>query len=68
MKVKIKDRDGFDNVFGADCFLECFPELLTTGVEVRRHNDFYYVFRDGKFVHDSSFFTEEEMQYLEIID
>ena len=44
MKVIIKDIEGFGNVFGADCFIEQFPELLNgRGIIIEKRNDFYYV-------------------------
>lgn len=67
MKYKIKDLDGFTNcVFGADSFIENFPEIESTGVELQKFGDFYYVMINGKKAHDSAFFSEEEMQYLEV--
>lgn len=71
MKVKIKDLSGFQcNVFGADCFLEYWPEIKTTGIEVQLfpawgNTEHYYVMRDGKKVNDTAFFSLKEMQYLE---
>lgn len=70
MKVIIKDLEGFGNVFGAEGFVEQFPELLNgKGITLEKHNDFYYVVNAQKeILNDSCFFTEEELQYLEIID
>ena len=70
MKVVIKDLEGFWNVFGAEGFVKNFPELLNgKGIEIKKHNDFYYVVdENGDILHDSCFFSEEELQYLEIID
>ncbi len=70
MKVIIKDIEGFGNVFGADCFIEQFPELLNgRGIFIEKRNDFYYVVNDkGEIFHDTCFFTEDELEYLEIID
>ena len=71
MKVKIKDLSGFEcNVFGADCFLEYWPEIKTTGIEVQlfpawENTERYYVMREGRKVNDSAFFSLKEMQYLE---
>lgn len=67
MKYKISDYNGFmANVFGADCFVENFPEITTTGVELKRIGSNYYVLdQNGKVVHDSTFFSDKEMQYLE---
>lgn len=71
MAWKIKDENKFRNsVFGADSFLEWWPELLTTGVElVKRPStghvpaDLWYI--DDPNASDCSFFTEEEMETLE---
>lgn len=68
MIVKIKDLGAFENlVFGADCFLEYFPEILTTGVKVEKYpNGFYYIVDDeGDYINDTTFFSEEEMSTLE---
>lgn len=70
MRVIIKDLEGFGNVFGAEGFIQQFPELLNgEGVLIEKHNDFYYVVNDkGEIFHDTCFFSEDELQYLEIID
>lgn len=62
--VKVADLEGFENsVFGADCFLEWWPEILTTGIQVELRDDLYYIVHPN--ASDSSFFTEEEMEFLE---
>jgi len=68
LKIKVKDLAAFENkVFGADCFLRNFPEILTTGVEVKLSADgFYYIVdKTGKPVNDTTFFSREEMDALE---
>lgn len=70
---KVKDLSTFGNVFGAQCFIEYWPEILTTGIRVQkgagRRSDWWYVVDEqGKKIHDTSFFTEEDMQYLEKVD
>ncbi len=66
MLVRVKDLKKFDGyVFGADCFLKNWPEIKTTGIEVKLIGEFYYVMVDGKQAGLSAFFSEEEMQYLE---
>lgn len=66
MKVKIKDLSGFRSaVFGGDDFIRHFPELQSTGVEVKKHGSNYYVMIDNKIAHDSCFFSLTEMKYLE---
>jgi len=71
MKVKIKDLDGFTrSVFGADAFIEHFPELLTTGVTIEpeevRGQEWYFVVNPetGKKYDVTAFFSKEELQYL----
>lgn len=65
MKVRIKnERDFRAGVFGGDCFVEYWPNLLTEGMEVEKHeNGFWYIVGGN----DSSFFTEEDLEYLEIV-
>ncbi|WNA16150.1 hypothetical protein XaC1_515 [Xanthomonas phage XaC1] len=66
MKVKIKDLSGFcSSVFGGDDFIRHFPELQSTGIEVKQHDGNYYVMIDNKIAHDSCFFSPSEMKYLE---
>lgn len=65
MKFRIKDMKGFeDAVFGAEDLLQFYPELLT-GIELRLIDGVYFVIKNGKVVSDSSFFTLEEMQFME---
>ncbi len=62
-RVCIKDLEKFENrVFGADCFLKNFPEIHTAGVEVQKMNRWWYIIKDGKIVHDTTFFTWSEIQ------
>lgn len=70
MLVKVKDRPSFEAcVFGADCFIENWPHILTTGVEVEKikyDGKFrYYVMIDGRKASGSAFFTVQEMKYLQ---
>lgn len=60
MKVKAGKRF-VSIVFGADDFIKNFPEIMTTGVDVKKIGDYYYVMVDGKPVHDSAFFSQEEL-------
>lgn len=61
----IRDREDFLNyVVGADSFLEYWPELETTGVEITFIEEHHYITSNGKMVNDTAFFTEDEMQYL----
>lgn len=59
--MKVKAKSNFYNVFGADSFIQHWPEILTTGIEVQKYGSLYYVMADGKQVHDSAFFSEEEI-------
>jgi hypothetical protein len=67
MKYKIKDLKGFTNcVFGADCFLEYWPEIHNEGVELKEFRDgFHYIMLNDQKAHDTAFFSNEEMKYLE---
>lgn len=66
MKYKIKNLCKFEcNVFGADSFIANFPELQSTGVELKNYDGFYYIMIDDKQAHESCFFSEEEMEHLE---
>lgn len=71
MKVKIKNIQGFKNVFGADCFLANWPELLTTGVKVVyfKLQGWYYIYDSETdwIAHDTAFFTKEDMKYLTVV-
>lgn len=64
---KVKNKDDFMLVFGADSFLEYWPQLLTTGVELKELSGCYYIVINGVIAHDTAFFTEDEMQYLELV-
>lgn len=66
-KFRIKDKEAFLNrVFGADSFLEYWPEIMTEGVPLRRIGDYYYIIDDnGKPVSDTAIFNDKEMLYLE---
>ena len=67
VKVKVKNINKFASVFGADCFLEWYPELLTTGIDVARIMDRYYIIKDGKVVNDTQFFSTADMKTLKIV-
>lgn len=63
--IIIKDLEGFEmGVFGADCFLRNFPHIKTTGIHVRKCEDFYYIIENGKVAGDTLFFSEEELKYF----
>jgi hypothetical protein len=67
-RAVIKDRNAFERkVFGADCFLQWWPEILTTGVTIERQEvngkGWYYILgADGRRVNHTAFFTWKEMQ------
>ena len=68
MKYKIKDYTGFmGSVFGADCLVKYYPELLTAGVILLKVEDRYYVIngKTHKVDNDTCFFSEDEMRFLE---
>lgn len=71
MRAVITNRGQFEaKVFGADCFLQWWPELLTTGVEVVREEGhgpynrqvFYFVIdpKTGRKANHTAFFTGTE--------
>lgn len=67
MKVKANKRF-LSVVFGADDFLKNFPEISTTGIDLKKIGDYYYVMKNAKPVHDSAFFSQEELDIgLQII-
>lgn len=69
MKVKINPNANFFGcVFGADCFVKNFPKIELDGIEVKLIGEEYYVIENGKPVHDTAFFTKEEMKHLTIIE
>ncbi len=67
MCVKVVDKEAFSNVFGADCFLKNFPEILTTGVPVMpkgvKDEIWWYVTdKDRKRpINDTTFFSTVEL-------
>ncbi len=67
MKYRICDLKEFEtNVFGADCFLKNFPEITTTGVELKKFGSDHYIVKENGLIEDiTTFFTEKEMVYLE---
>jgi hypothetical protein len=69
MKYRIKNLEEFTNsVFGSDYLLELFPELTTTGVNLIKINNFFYVADDNNSaLHDCAFFNKEELNYLKQI-
>lgn len=69
MKVIIDTEKNFEGeVFGAHCFLEYFPEIKSTGIIVEKFGDRWYVMNSkGNRVHNTCFFTEEEMIHLKDI-
>jgi hypothetical protein len=69
MKVVIRDIERFESaVFGADCFIKNFPELQTTGVEIKRlfKDELWYVINPetGWYYDVSTFFTKDELKFL----
>lgn len=66
MKFKITDLDLFKRrVFGADSFLQYWPQLTTTGIEIEKLGDYFYIMINNQIANDTAFFNEDEMQYLE---
>jgi hypothetical protein len=62
-RVCIRDLGSFEStVFGAECFLKNYPELHTVGVEVRKYDRQWFIIKDEKVVHDTAFFTWDEIQ------
>lgn len=67
--MKVKANDNFSDVFGADDMLKHWPEITSTGVEVREIRGLYYIIENGKVVHDSAFFSQDELDNcLTILD
>lgn len=68
--AKVIDTAMFkSSVFGGECFLTNFPEITKGGVRLRssRHYgaDVWHIVDDyGNRYHDTSFFSEKEMQFL----
>lgn len=68
-KYKVIDQKKFQqNVLGADEFIEYFPEIITTGVELMVMNNRYYIMKNGRVWHELFFFIREEMTNLEPVD
>lgn len=67
-----KAKPTFDRVFGADSFIEYWPEILTTGIRLMKGSDVYgwyhVVDEQGKKFNDTAFFSAEEMEHLEKVD
>lgn len=61
MKLYFK-KDLCENIFGWDCFLKYYPKLLVEGVEVVLKNSKYYITINNEIVHDTQFFTKEEVK------
>lgn len=69
IRLKPKSPEKFNNVFGADCFTQQFPNLFEDGVDTERvigdtqdgPRVFYYVVVDGKIWHDTCFFSGTEV-------
>lgn len=50
-------------VFGADCILDRWPEIKTTGILLKKCAEYYYIVDStGKMVHDTAFFTAAELE------
>lgn len=56
-----------ENIFGWDSFKEYYPNILTKGVTVKLIDDLYYIIKDNKIIHDTQFFTQEEVKNYCII-
>lgn len=70
--VRVKDRATFiANVFGGECIVDNFPDIMTTGMTVQLTNHYgkkvWHILIDGKRAHDTSFLTCAEMDYVEEI-
>ena len=63
MRVLVIDPNLFEcGVFGGRCFLDYYPNITTTGVEVIHTDDSFYVTLDGERpVNDTAFFTHAEL-------
>lgn len=69
MKYKINNIEEFEsNVFGADCFIKHWPEILDEGVELEDDDGWHYIMKNGERENDTAFFSEDEMQFLEKIE
>lgn len=55
------------NIFGAESMLDFYPNILTEGVRCRKIREFWYIInpKTNQPYSDCSFFSEEEMLYLE---
>lgn len=74
MKIlHVKAKESFDQVFGADSFIQNWPNIYTKGVLVgNMDNEYYYVLKsnDGRveIAEVTAFFSQEELDnHLEII-
>lgn len=65
----VKNKEEFENsVFGGEELLKNHPEILSTGVKLLPINGFYYILnKENLPVSDCSFFSKNEMQYLQKI-
>lgn len=72
IRVRISDDNEFGRVFGADCFRRNLPELYTTGVLLRQLDTpgiWYTWDEEQDWIHDdTSFFTDEDLKSLYIIE
>lgn len=65
MRVRIDHNKNFKAIFGADCFIENWPELLTDqGVLVKKFNGWWYIWDAATdwMVHSTAFFTPEDIK------
>ena len=70
MRVRIKDDDKFNAVFGADCFRKYWPELYNkTGVKVKKFGNWWYIWNEETdwMASDTAFFTVDDFKCLEIV-
>lgn len=67
-RVMVDNVDKFASVFGADCFLEWYPEITTVGVDVAKielgGDSHYYIIKDGKVVSYGVFFTAADLKKM----
>lgn len=72
--IKVKTNETFNQVFGADCFIENWPKITTTGIIIGKgKDDNYYVLKvkNGaiEIANNTAFFSQEELDnHLDIIE
>lgn len=74
MKIlTVKANETFDQVFGADSFIQQWPNITTKGVMVTEQHDGYFILKvkAGKLTiaSDTAFFSKEEIDnHMTILD